>query len=180
MMNLMGETNITQDNTGLQTLLISELRSGSSYNDLAAKHGIPVLEVFSLVQDYLNAAPKLTVNQHRQMLSLTLEAVISKMWAGLEAGSFKHAEVVLKTVHELAELNALIDTTIVHELRVIEDKQATIVLKVVEGVARELYERVLTLPLNQKAKAALTEWEVWAADATTDAVEATIYAEEVE
>ena len=163
----------------LASMLLDEKLKGKSYTDMELKHGIPAIECYQIVRDALAAIPVHSQVEQRQLASLRLEKIIQGIWDEMASGSFKHAEAMTKVVHEMSELNDLIQKTVTHEIVFIQDQQAALVLNMLELVAEGLLNRVNDLPLNQKAKKALEEWPEWAAEITTDAVSAVVYAEEV-
>lgn len=176
----MGTELTKEEQRGLQNLLLDDMIQGLSYVKMEKKHGIPAIECFQIVRDALASSPVHSQVEQRQIASLRLQRVIEGLWDKVDQGEFKHAEAIIKAVHEMTELNDLIQKTVTHELYVIEDAQATKVLAMMEVAFTQMREKIATLPLNQKAQKELEHWEEWAAEATTNAVTEVVYAEVVE
>lgn len=164
----------------LTQLFIDEKIRGRSYAEIAATHGVPVDEVITIIRAELASTVIRDPQEYRALLQLRTEKIIDKLWVGLEAGSFKHGEAILKAVNTLQELHDLNEKTMVHQINVILDEDATKVFEVLKLQNKKLHEHILALPLNAKAKKELEAWPEWAAESATDAVEEIVYLEQDE
>lgn len=169
-----GETDV------LAQMLVDEKIRGRSYLDIAQKHGLPVEEVITIVRGYYAATTIRDPQEHRALLQLRLERIIDKLWEGLEAGSFKHGEAIIKAVTQLQDLHDLNEQHMTTAQNLIMDEDTDTILEVLKHATGALRDRVARMPLSKKAKEELTAWPEWAAEATTNAVEEVIYAEVVE
>ena len=160
--------------------LVEERVRGRSYGDIARKHGIPAEEVIRIIRAELESVTIRDPQEYRALLQLRTEAIIDKLWDGLEVGSFKHGEAILKAVNTLQELHDLNEKTIVHQINVILDEDATKVFDVLKIQNSKMLEKVLQLKLTPHVKKELEQWPEWAAETATEAVEQVVYAEEIE
>lgn len=170
---------MAEDN-GLVQLLLDDRVSGKTYMDIQAKHGIPAAEARALVMEALTQVATKDPIEQRGILQLRLEAVVDKLWAGLEAGSFKHGEAILKAAERIAELMDLNQATIKHEISIISDQETAKLLSVLRENNAKLLAYVKTLPLTEEAQLELEAWPQWVATASTEAVEEVLYMEEDE
>jgi hypothetical protein len=162
---------MAQEDDALAQMLVDDKIRGKSYLEIAEKHGIPVEDVISILRGvYLQTQIK-DPTEYRALLQLRIERIIDKLWNGLESGSFKHGEAILKAVTSLQEMHDLNEKTIRHEISIISDEETAKLLEVMKHTTDDLYQRVLSVPLNKQARAALEAWPEWAAEATTNAVE---------
>lgn len=164
----------------LAQLLVDDKIRGKSYLEISQKHGIAVDEVISILRDVYASTQIKDPNEYRALLQLRLEKIIDKLWDGLEQGSFKHGEAVIKAVTQLQELHDLNEKTIVHEINIISDAETAKIFEVLKKYSNGIYNHVASLPLTTEAKGALAAWPEWTAEVATDAVEEVIYAEVVE
>jgi len=171
---------LSTENDALAQLLVDDKIRGKSYLEISQKHGIPADEVISILRDVYASTQIKDQNEYRALLQLRLEKIIDKLWDGLEEGSFKHGEAVIKAVQQLQELHDLNEKTITHEINIITDAQASKIFEVLKKSNNTLYGRVAALPLTPEAKAALSAWPEWTAESATEAVEEVIYAEVIE
>lgn len=161
----------------LTQLLVDDKIKGMSYLAIAQKHSLPVEEVIEIVRAYYTATTIRDPQEHRALLQLRLERIIEKLWEGLEAGSFKHGEAIIKAVTQLQELHDLNEKTMTVTVNLMEDEDTDRVLEVLKRSSNSLRDKVARLPLSAKAKEELKAWPEWAAEAATEAVEEVIYAE---
>lgn len=162
---------------GLVSKLLEERVKGLNYFEIQAKHGIPAAEAKMLVTEALNEVATKDPLEMRYLVQLRLEKITQFLWDGLEAGSFKHAEVILKAADQLAVLMDLNQQTIKQQLTIISDEETAQLLEVLKHYSRGLYGRINALPLNKKARESLSQWPEWTAEAATEAVEQVVYAE---
>ena len=155
---------------------VEERVRGKSYAEIARKHSVPVEEVISIIRAEYAATTIRDPQEYRALLQLRLEKIIDKLWDGLEAGSFKHGEAVIKAVAQLQELHDLNEKTIVHQINVILDEDATKVFDVLKIQNSMMLEKVLQLKLTPHVKKELEAWPEWAAESATEAVEQVVYA----
>lgn len=168
------------NNDALAQLLIDDKIRGKSYLEISAKHGIPVDEVVSILRDVYAATQIKDPNEYRALLQLRLEKIIDKLWDGLESGSFKHGEAIVKSVQQLQELHDLNEKTIIHEFTIISDAETEKILAVLKYSNNRLLNKIEALPLTDEAKKELVMWPEWTAETATDAVEQIIYSMEEE
>lgn len=161
----------------LAQMFVEDRIKGRSFIDISLEHGIPVEEVMASYRTYVAAAAVQDPLEYRILLQLRTEKIINHLWAGLEAGSFKHGEAVLKAVNTLQELHDLNEKTITHERDLMADEDAATIFEVLKHSHSSLRDKIMRLPLSQKAKAELAAWPEWVAESATNAVEEVIYAE---
>lgn len=166
------------ENTNLVQLFIEDYARGKSFYDLEAKHGVPAAEISVMIDEYL-ANNYLSRDRQRwqQLLTLRIERITDHLWDGIEQGSFKHAEAVVRLMEKLAELLALNEQAIVEQDSKVNDAQTELILRVLRIHDQQLLELVRSLPLSVEAKEKLDEWPEWVAETSTNAVEQVIYAE---
>lgn len=164
----------------LAQFIVDEKVRGRSFVEIAHKHNIPVEEVITIYREYIAAVAIRDPLEHRMLLQLRTEKIIDQLWDGLEQGSFKHGEAILKAVNTLQELHNLNEQAITTQVNVMVDEDAGKVFEVLKHANRAMLERVLQLPLNKKAREELAAWPEWAAETSTAAIEDVIYAEIVE
>lgn len=165
-----------RDSSLVQALLDERVR-GLNYFEIEKKHGVPAAEARQLVSEALQEVATKDPLEMRYLVQLRLEAITRHMQEGLEMGSFKHAEIVLRAADQLAVLMDLNQQTIKKELTIITDEETAQLLEVLKHNNRALFSRIDKLPLNKKAREALEQWPEWTADAATEAVEEVVYAE---
>lgn len=166
------------DSADLQQMLLDDRVAGLNYIEIAAKHGIPAAEVRELVREALEETASKDPIELRMITQVRIEKVVNHLWAGLEQGSFKHGEAILKATERLAELMDLNQQSIKHEITIISDEETRKLLDVIKYNNNHLLTRVRELPLNDESKAALEQWPAWAAEASTEAVDEVLYMEE--
>jgi len=167
------------DNALTAKLLDARVK-GKNYFEIEAMYGIPAAEAKQMVNEVLGEVAERDPVEMRYLVQLRLEAVTSYLWEGLEAGSFKHADSILRAAEQLAVLMDLNQNTIKQQLTIISDEETRQLFQVLKLYSAGLYQKVASLPLNQKARTQLEEWPEWTAEAATNAVEEAVYAEEVE
>lgn len=169
-----------ENDNGLISKLLDARVKGLNYLEIQSKYGIPAAEAKQLVTEALAEVATKDPLEMRYLVQLRLEKITQYLWDGLEAGSFKHAEVVLKAADQLAVLMDLNQQTIKQQLTIISDEETAQLLEVLKHYSRGLYGRISALPLNNKARTALEQWPEWTAEAATEAVEEVVYAEIIE
>lgn len=166
----------------LTDLIVQERIKGLSYFEIAKKHEIDALEAREMVREALTISAPDDEWEQRGIMMLRAERVIQKLWDGLESGSFKHAEALVKTLDHLASLLALNKQVMESRKAEITDQQAQLVYEVMTRYGDKILQYInKELAPNKRQLAKLEEWPQIAADASTDALEEVIYvAEEVE
>lgn len=170
---------MSDNNEGLVELLLDDRIKGRNWLEIQTKHGIPAEEARQLVNETLNSIATKDPVEMRYLMQLRLEKIVDHLWTGLEAGSFKHGEAILKAIERMAELMDLNQDTIKHQLTIISDEETLRIFDVLNGYGRKLYEKVETLPLTPEAKQELEAWSEWTSLAATEAVEEALIVEEV-
>lgn len=170
---------VEAENALINKLLEARVK-GKNYFQIEAEYGIPAAEAKQLVSEALQEVASRDPIEMRYLVQVRLEAITNHLWDGLEAGSFKHADSILRAAEQLAVLMDLNQNTIKQQLTIISDEETRQLFQVLKLYSSALYSRVATLPLNQKARTALEQWPEWTAEAATEAVEEAVYAEEVE
>jgi hypothetical protein len=171
---------ITVINDALTQVLLDAKLRGKSYAEIASENRLPIESVIAALREVYNATTIRDPIEHRALLQLRIEKIIDKLWDGLEQGSFKHGEAILKGIQQLQELHDLNEKTINHNINVILDEDAAKVFEVLKYHNQSMYNKVIALPLSTKAKAELVAWPEWAAESATEAVQNVIYAEVLE
>lgn len=166
---------------GVAEKLLNDRVDGLNYLEIERKHGIPAHEARAIVREALSEVTSKDPIEQRGILTLQIEKVIKYLITGLEAGSFKHGEAILKATERLAELHDLNQQTIKHEITVVSDEETAIILTVLRQTLNDVYTRFAELDLSTEVRKELSEaWPGWAAEASTASVENVIYAEIVE
>lgn len=166
---------------GVAEKLLEDRTDGYSYLEIERRHGIPAHEARAIVREALAETLAKDPLEMRGIQTLQIEKVIKYLMTGLESGSFKHGEAILKATERLAMLHDLNQQTIKHEITVVSDEETAIILTVLKATLNAIYARVNTLDLPDPVRKELTSsWAGWAAEASTASVEEIIYAEIVE
>lgn len=173
-----------QDMAESENVLVSKLLEarvkGENYFEIEAKYGIPAAEAKQLVTEALKEVATQDPVEMRYLVQVRLEAITKHLWEGLEAGSFKHADSILRAAEQLAVLMDLNQNTIKQQLTIITDEETQQLFQVLKLYSAALYNKINAMPLNQKARLQLEAWPEWTAEAATDAVEEAVYADVVE
>jgi hypothetical protein len=164
-------------NNALTAKLLDARVKGKNYFEIEAMYGIPAAEAKQMVNEILEEVAERDPVEMRYLVQLRLEAITANLWEGVEAGSFKHADSILKAAEQLAVLMDLNQNTIKQQLTIISDEETRQLFQVLKLYSAGLYQKVAALPLSQKARLQLEEWPEWTADAATQAVEEAVYAE---
>lgn len=163
---------------GMLQLLLDERLAGRSWFDIQNKHGIPMEEAKRLYNEALMQNATKDPVEMRYLQQLQIERVIASMWKFMEAGSFKHAETIVKALERLSDLMDLNQSTLKRQLTIISDEETLQILEVMKRFGRALENKVLALPeLTDEIKLELKAWPEWVAEAATDSVEEVVYAE---
>lgn len=171
---------MTDSNTSLIKMLLDDRVNGLSYLEIEYKHGIAAVEARQMVMEALADVVSKDPLEQRGIMTLQIEKVIRYLTEGLEAGSFKHGEAILKATERLAELHDLNQQTIKHEVTVMTDENAQLIFEVLKQNNNALRERVRKLELSEANLLQLDAWPEWEAEAATEAVTNVIYAEVVD
>lgn len=167
-------------NDGLTQLILDDRIRGRSYAEIELKHGIPSLEAMAMVREALESTTMRDPIEMRGIVMLRTEKIIEHLWDGLEKGSFKHGEAIIKALERLSELLDLNQETIRHEFSVISDAETLQLFEVMKRAYQLLYQKVATLPLAEGGQEALSQWPEWIAETSTAAVEEVLYLDEAD
>lgn len=169
------------ETSGLAELVMDERRKGKSYSEIEQKHGVPALEARQMVREVIENTSIDDEWEMRGIAMLRLEKVIEYMWTGVENGSFKHAETIIKSIETVSNLLALNKQVMQEQKSSITDEHAAMIYDVVRENNRQIYSFITEqLRPNKRQTAALESWPQVVADASTQAIEATLYKEEEE
>lgn len=171
---------MTDSGTSMTKMLLDDRVNGLSYLEIEDRHGIPAVEARQMVMEALADVVSKDPLEQRGIMTLQIEKVIRYLTEGLEAGSFKHGEAILKATERLAELHDLNQQTIKHEVTVMTDENAQLIFEVLKQNNNLLRERVRQAEATAGVNLQLESWPEWEAEAATEAVTNVIYAEVVE
>jgi hypothetical protein len=169
----------------LDNKLVDLRAEGLSWDEIEERTGIDGAEAFRRVQRFLKDAPALSIQEYRLIHLRRLELLVQSLWDQVmgAAGSvveWQRLEVYLKTLDRIAALLDLNMETTKTEIRVIEDKQVTVIVAALDNVAELLRQNVQELVTTKANKELLNEsWDAWVAQAVA-ASEDIIEAEVVE
>lgn len=167
------------DNSALTQLILDDRIRGRSYAQIEQKRSIPAIEAMALVREALETTTMRDPIEMRGIVMLRTEKVIEHLWEGLEQGSFKHGEAIIKAVERLSELLDLNQETIRHEVSLVSDEQTMKIFEVLKRAQDLLHAKINALELTDGARQELIEgWPEWAASSTTTAVEEVLYHDE--
>lgn len=163
------------ENDGLTQLILDDRIRGRSYAEIELKHGIPSIEAMALVREALESTTMRDPIEMRGIVMLRTEKIIEHLWTGLEQGSFKHGEAIIKALERLSELLDLNQETIRTEVTLVSDAETLQLFEVMKRAYHLLYTHVKALPLQPEALLELEAWPAWVAEASTTAVEEVLY-----
>lgn len=165
--------------SNLTDLIMAERVKGLSYYQIEQKHEVPALEAREMVREALSNTSIDDEWEMRGIAMLRLEKVIENLWAGVENGSFKHAEALTKAIDQTSQLLALNKQVMEEKKAAITDEQAALIYMVITENNRQLLQFIQQqLKPNKKQTAILEEWPQVTAEASTHAIEAVLYEEE--
>lgn len=168
-------------NSNLTDMIMDDRVKGLSYYDIEKKHGIPALDAREMVREALSKTSIEDEWEMRGIAMLRIEKVIENLWAGVEQGSFKHAEALFKGIEQLSQLLALNKQVMQEQKAEITDEQAALIYTVVTENNRQIYEFIQNkLKPNKKQLTVLENWTEVTAEASTNAIEATLVEEDDE
>jgi len=162
-------------NDGLTQLILDDRIKGRSYLDIELKHGVPAVEAMAMVREALESTTMRDPIEMRGIVMLRTEKIIENLWAGLEQGSFKHGEAIIKALERLSELLDPNQETIRTEVTLISDAETLQLFEVMKLTNLALLAKVKELPLTPDAAKELEQWPAWTAEASTAAVEQVLY-----
>jgi len=168
------------ENDGLTQLILDDRIRGRSYAEIELKHGIPAIEAMAMVREALESTTMRDPIEMRGIVMLRTEKIIEHLWAGLEQGSFKHGEAIIKALERLSELLDLNQETIRQEITIISDEETLQIFEVLKRSNALLRQKLDALPLPESAVRALEAWPEWVAETTTTAVEEVLYLDETD
>lgn len=167
--------------SNLTDLIVAERVKGLSYAKIQQKHGIDALEARELVREAINTEAMDDEWEKRGIMMLRLEKVIEHLWEGVENGSFKHAEVLIKSIEQLSNMLALNKQVIQEQQATITDEQAALIYLVITENNRQLLTYInAQLKPNKRQQEKLEAWPQISAESATSAVEAVLYEEDDE
>lgn len=163
---------------GLTQLILDDRIRGRSYAEIELKHGIPAIEAMAMVREALESTTMRDPIEMRGIVMLRTEKIIEHLWEGLEQGSFKHGEAIIKALERLSELLDLNQETLRIEQTIVSDEETLQLFQVMKAAYGMLYEKVKKLAVTDAAIKELEAWPEWVAETTTAAVEHVLYADE--
>lgn len=127
-------------------------------------------QVFREVQDYLQRSKELSELEYRRMQLRRLEKMIDALWdLAIEHKDLDHLDTLLKVLKEISKTLGLYQQKTVTEIRVVEEKQTTLIVNYVDAVAATLMHRVLDTVTAKGARSKIEEqWDEWVAEASTE------------
>lgn len=169
---------VDTNDDGLRELILNDRASGLNWYDIQRKHGIEPVQAKQIYNEALSAVASDNPTEYRMLMQVRLEKVVNLLWEGLEQGSFKNGDTILKAIERISELMDLNQETIKHQITLITDEQALQVFEVLNKFAQNLRGRVQRLDLPERALLELDAWPEWSAEAATEAVEAVLVMED--
>lgn len=167
------------ESSDLTDLLLDDRIAGLSYDRIGKKHGIDALDARALVREALTRTADEDDWEMRALSLLRLEKVVENLWDGVESGSFKHAEALFKGLDQINTLLALNKQVVEEQRAAISDEQSQIIYAVVKENNRQLFNFLSgKLTESKTNQAILEEWPATAAEAVTNAIEATLVEED--
>lgn len=160
---------------GLTQLILDDRIRGRSYAEIELKHGIPAIEAMAMVREALESTTMRDPIEMRGIVMLRTEKIIEHLWEGLEQGSFKHGEAIIKALERLSELLDLNQETLRIEQTIVSDEQTLQLFQVMKEAYAMLYDKVKRLAVTDAAIKELEAWPEWVAETTTAAVEHVLY-----
>ena len=160
---------------GLTQLILDDRIRGRSYAEIELKHGIPAIEAMAMVREALESTTMRDPIEMRGIVMLRTEKIIEHLWEGLEQGSFKHGEAIIKALERLSELLDLNQETLRIEQTIVSDEQTLQLFQVMKEAYAMLYDKVRRLAVTDAAIKELEAWPEWVAETTTAAVEHVLY-----
>lgn len=165
----------------LTNLLLDDRISGMSFDLIAKKHAMDPYDVRTMVREAMSRTAEEDEWEMRALTLLRLERVVSKLWTGVEAGSFKHAEAMFKGLEQISSLLALNKQVMEKQQAVITDEMTAVIYEVLVENNRRIKSYIDNkLKPNKKQTQALEEWQAVVAEASTAAIEATLVEEDEE
>jgi hypothetical protein len=162
---------------GLLQLILDERLAAKSWFDIEKKHGIPMEEAKRIYNEARMSTASSDPIEMRHLQQMRIEKLIEYLWKGLEQGSFKHGEVILKAMERLSNLLDLDQTTLKRQLTIISDEETLQIFEVLKRFANSLEGRVRELDLTPEQQVSLSAWPEWVAESATNSVEQVVYAE---
>lgn len=168
------------DNSGLVQMFLDEKVKGRSYVEIGLKHGVDPIEVQRAVRQALSDSTVRDPEELRAILALRIEKVTEFLWKGLETGSFKHGEAILRAVEQTRDLYELIQQDRQETKFKLGEQETEVILMFAEKVVDNMREWIMGIPVGKKGQAELEHWAEKSAEAVTDAAEQIIEAQIVE
>lgn len=169
----------------LDNKLVDLRAEGLSWDEIEQRTGVDGAEAYRRVQRFLKEAPALSIQEYRLIHLRRLELLVQSLWDQVmgETGKiveWQRLEVYLKTLDRIAALLDLNMETTKTEIRVIEDKQVTVIIAALDNVTELLRQNVQELVTTKANKELLNEsWDEWVSKAI-ESSEEIIEAEVVE
>lgn len=126
--------------------------------------------VFREVQDYLQRSKELSELEYRRMQLRRLERLIDALWdLAVEHKDIEHIETMLKVLKEISKMLGLYQQKTISEVRVVEEKQTTLIVNYVDAVSETLLHRVMETVTAKGARTKIeAEWAEWVASASQE------------
>lgn len=167
--------------SNLADMIMDDRVAGLSYLEIEKKHQVSALDAREMVREALSSTSIEDEWEMRGIAMLRIEKVISHLWNGVERGEFKHAEAMIKAIEQLSQLLALNKQVMEEQKAIITDEQAALIYMVITENNRQILEFIKReLKPNKKQQQVLESWTEIAAEASTNAIEATLMEEEEE
>lgn len=161
----------------LDNKLVDLRAKGMSWDEIEQQTGVDGAEAYRRVQKFLKEAPALSVQEYRLIHLRRLELLVQALWdqvmgASASVVEWQRFEVFLKTLDRIAALLDLNMETTKTEIRVIEDKQVTVIIAALDNVTELLRQNVQELVTTKANKELLNEsWDDWVSQAMADSEE---------
>lgn len=103
---------------------------GHSYITIGQNYGIDPLDARQMVREVIESTSIDDEWEMRGIALLRLEKVVENLWKGLENGSFKHAEVLVRAIDQTSTLLALNKQVMKDRQMELTDQQAELIFSV--------------------------------------------------
>lgn len=153
--------------TMLEILIAEDRARGLSWHKIGQKHEIDPDEAYRMYVAFRERDNTHNEAEYRMLQLERLEKMIDALWdLAIEQKSIDHVKALLPILQEISKLLGLNKQKAVTEIRVIEQKQVTLVMAYLDAVTETLQSKVLQTVTAKGARSAIEEnWDVWVADA---------------
>lgn len=155
-----------QDDNGLLQIVKAARIKGKSYMEIERLYGITAPRAESLMREhYKTRAANIDTNEERMLAMERMESLIEPLMDMAQLGNIKSAEVLIKNLEALNTLLGLnLEQTKV-EITVINQKQTTVIVDVVDGVTAGLLTYIQAMVTDQTQLALIEDrWDEVVAD----------------